>query len=91
MTEKITAEQKRQFLADFDGVYNAARSVNSCPAYVGNRLMLFVHKWREHNALNALANSVLDAACAASDFSKIRFLIGMYRTGFRIDFGDEVL
>jgi major membrane immunogen (membrane-anchored lipoprotein) len=53
--------------------------------------MSFVHKWREHTTLKALANSVLDAACAAPDFSKIRFLIGMYRTGFRIDFGDEVL
>lgn len=91
MSEDISFEQKRQFLVDFDDVYNAARSAKSCPAYVGNRLMLFVHKWQGHNKLYALANSVLDAACASTDFSKIRFLIGMYHVGFRIDFGDKNL
>lgn len=91
MTEQITAEQKRRFLADFDDVYNAAHVTNACPAYVGSQLVLFVHRWKSHETLHAIANSVLEVACAAPDFSKIRFLIGMYRIGFRIDFGDEVL
>lgn len=32
MSEDISFEQKRQFLVDFDDVYNAARSAKSCPA-----------------------------------------------------------